>query len=387
MKRPKPVRGLELRARRHRDGTPYWTWRVRWRDPRTGRRLSEEFPTAAEALDFKATLRVRARRGDLDQLDTGRTLLVDFFADTYWPTAGHNLERVTLESYAGTWNRHILPRLGEHELRRITPAVVHRLLTDLAHAGIGGPTRRRVKAVLSAVLAEAVARGELTGNPCREVRTQRQPARTADHTPAPTEIEAIRGQLDPAGATLVTLIGYLGLRPAEALALTDADISSTTVRVDARIVHGRREPSTKTARGRTIWLPGPVRADLAAWRLARPATITQPEGLLFPRLDGQPWRDTDYRNWRARRFKPAATAAGVPVDRPYTLRHAAASLLLTDPEWTIPGVAEHMGHSVAVLSSTYAHVLAGLAGQPRRSFEDAILEARTANDARDRRGA
>lgn len=136
------------------------------------------------------------------------------------------------------------------------------------------------------ILTEAVARGELTANPAREVRQARQVPRTPDHVPAPREIERVRAQLDESGRTLVTLMGYLGLRPEEALALTDEDIGATSVYVNARIVQGARLPSTKTGRGRTIWLPGPVRTDLAAWRLARPATLTSPEGLLFARPDG-----------------------------------------------------------------------------------------------------
>ena len=29
-----------------------------------------------------------------------------------------------------------------------------------------------------------------------------------------------------------------------------------------------------------------------------------PKALLFPRPDGKPWRENDYRNWRRRVFDP-----------------------------------------------------------------------------------
>ena len=35
-----------------------------------------------------------------------------------------NLERQTLKTYATIWNRHVLPRIGEIELRSLTPLVV-----------------------------------------------------------------------------------------------------------------------------------------------------------------------------------------------------------------------------------------------------------------------
>ena len=62
-------------------------------------------------------------------------------------------------------------------------------------------------------------------------------------------------------------------------------------------------------RARSARLMAPVRADLAEWRMAsgRP-----PDGaLVFPRQDGSRWKETDYRNWRVRVFKPSVRAVGV----------------------------------------------------------------------------
>jgi hypothetical protein len=49
--------------------------------------------------------------------------------------------------------------------------------------------------------------------------------------------------------------------------------------------------------------------DLAVWlRAALPAGD---EELVFPRADGKPWTDDDYKNWRRRNYGPATKATGL----------------------------------------------------------------------------
>jgi hypothetical protein len=89
-------------------------------------------------------------------------------------------------------------------------------------------------------------------------------------------------------------------------------------RRDARLgpALGREKATNAT---RSVRLLAPLRQDLAEWRLAcgRPGE----DAFLFPRGDGDPWRDDDDRNWRKRTFRPAALAAGLKQPRPYDLRH------------------------------------------------------------------
>jgi hypothetical protein len=125
-----------------------------------------------------------------------------------------------------------------------------------------------------------------------------------------------------------------------------------------------------------------VRKDLAAYELGtRRASRRDGAQLLIPRSDGEPWREHDYRNWRRRVFKPAVAAAGLPITRPYDLRHAAASLMIHAGK-PLTEIAEHLGNSVAVLSTTYAHVIKDMRGQPTTSVPDAIMSARTSRRSR-----
>jgi integrase len=115
----------------------------------------------------------------------------------------------------------------------------------------------------------------------------------------------------------------------------------------------------------------PVRADLAAWKLAsgRP----DDDQLVFPASTGGPWKEHDFRNWRRRVFQPAAKPLG--ITRPYDLRHAAASLWLHEGR-SVVDVAAWLGHSPAMCLSTYAHVVSELQDAPRVDAEEAIRAAR-----------
>ena len=144
---------------------------------------------------------------------------------------------------------------------------------------------------------------------------------------------------------------YGGLRPGEALALTWAHVRDRTILVEAAVSIGRLA-ETKTRRRRTVRLLSPLAEDLEGFR----QRAQRPDGeLIFPRPDGDPWRRTDYQNWRRRIYIPAADAAGVEIARPYDLRHSFVSLLIAEGH-NVVEVARQAGRSPKVALDTYAHV-------------------------------
>jgi integrase len=97
--------------------------------------------------------------------------------------------------------------------------------------------------------------------------------------------------------------------------------------------------------------------------------------LVFPNGRGQLWTDAKFRNWRRKYFQPAAEAAGFPDATPYICRHSFASLLLASGAGT-PEVAYEMGHTVGVLTSTYAHMIADFRGAGQIDPETTVQLAR-----------
>jgi integrase len=134
-----------------------------------------------------------------------------------------------------------------------------------------------------------------------------------------------------------------------------------------------QEKGTKTNATRTVRLLGPLAQDLAEWRLAcrRPPA----DAYVLPRPDSRGWRDDDYRNWRKRKYVPAAPAAGLESPRPYDLRHSFVSLLIQEG-YSVVEVARQAGHSPEECLRTYAHVFEEFNPADRTPAEDRIRAAR-----------
>jgi integrase len=373
---PKSIPGVEIRRRRARNGDEYDVYRVRYRDA-AGARRSREFDAAQDALDFRAQLRLLNRQGDLTALDVGHERLADFAAEWWELYAGRHLSVATLDTYKSIWNVHTNPRLGHLELRQITPLTLERFGAELADDGVGAATIRKAMSMLQGMLGRAVAWNRLRANPSPAAKKPAAPRQRAIQPLAPITIERLRGELQSRrrdglrDAMLVSLLAYSGQRPEEALALEWRHIRANTLLVEQKLVRGQIVAGQKTQRTiRTIKLLGPLAQDLTEYR-AR----THTTGLLFPKADGGPWLDHDFRNWRKRNFRPATEAIGLVAARPYDLRHSFASLLIHEGR-PLMEIADQLGHSVETLLRHYAHLIAEMAGQPPIPAERAIAKAR-----------
>jgi integrase len=317
--------------------TPSGQWRVRWRE--NGHNRSKALARKRDADLLDSEIKRRRALGTLAAFDAGTLTLADF-AKRWWEAHARRLAPMTGRRYAEVFDRHVLPRLGGYRLRDLTPAVVDDFRSELERAGKGAPTVLKAFTVLSSILQHAVVRGEVASNPVREVKKPRQRSSRRVRPLAPDAVEGLRARLGVRDATLVAVLAYAGLRPSETLALRWAHVRERTLLIEGAVVLGE-ERDTKTRRARTVRLLSPLAQDLREWRLAsgRPD-----EGdLAFPRPDGGPWRDTDYRNWRKRAFTPAAADAGLAL-RPYDLRHSFVSLLIREGQ-SIVEVARQAGHS------------------------------------------
>jgi integrase len=372
----KSIPGVEVRRRQSRDGDEYAVYRVRYRDA-AGNRRSREFDSPEDALDFRAQVRLLRRQGDLSALDAGHERLADFAAEWWELYAGRHLSVSTLETYKSIWNVHVNPRLGHLELRQITPLALEQFAAELADDGVGAATIRKAMSMLQGMLGRAVAWNKLRTNPAPAAKKPSAPRQRAIQPLAPAAVERLRRRLlqNPAhglrDATLISVLAYAGLRPEEALALGWSHVRFNTLLIERKLVRGQLVAGQKNKRTiRTVNLLRPLADDLRAY-----ARHAGRDGLVFPKPDGGPWLDHDFRNWRKRVFRPAAEACGLPALRPYDLRHSFASLLIHEGK-PLMEIAEQLGHSVETLLRHYAHLIAEMAGQPPISAERAIQDAR-----------
>jgi integrase len=358
---------MSIERRQRKKGS---VWLVRWRDH--GRSRLRTFDRKRDAEAFEAQVRLAKRQDVLGQLDAGRQPLKEFFG-TWWRLyAEQHLAARTRIMYADLRDRLLIPRLGELQLRRITPEAVQRLQVDLRSEGVGEEMVRKALVLLQSVMERAVEWGHVHANPVKPVRKPRQARKRAVRALPPEVVEAIRARLRLRDAVLVSVMAYSGLRPSEALALRWGDVRQSVLLVERALALGEVQP-TKTRRVRSVRLLRPLRDDLLEWRMAsgRP----DDEQWVFPMRDGRAWTDTATRNWRRRIFNPAAKAAGVSAPRPYDLRHSFVSLMLAEGI-SVVEIAEEVGNSPSVCLNTYGHVIRELKGQERRSAEDLVRAAR-----------
>ncbi len=345
---------------------------------------SKTFDTRAEAQDFEDALRAR-KRGltPTPVAQRSNQTLAAFGLEYVEKYARVELAPSTLEVQRYLWNKHVLPELGTYSLGGLveSPELVQEFKARLLAHGVGPGSVAKTLAILSAVLNKAVEWNRIPSNPAAAVRKPSAKRSRLVIPLSPDRVEALRVAMPTeADRRLISVLAYAGLRPGEALALTGADIGKQSISVTKAISLGQ-ERTTKTGRTRVVPLMKPLTDDLKG----------QGPGLLFPRPDGEHWRDHDLRNWRRRIWQPAASEVGIGELRttghgrskrssyrgavPYDLRHSFASLMLAEGRNPLE-VAEMMGHSPKILLDTYAHVIEELRGEPPVPAEQRILQAR-----------
>lgn len=352
------------------------TWRVMWRDE-DGRPRQRNFKRKKDA--DRVDLEIRRAKTLTPfgfTLEEKPMTLADLYEDWRRNYGEPKLAAHTMDSYKSIWHAQIESRLGNLEVRQITAKRCEDFAGQLAHDKVGPAAQAKALAVLSSLLRRAVVAGQLDHHPMRGTVRVPQPRRASGAIvpPGPEAIWTIADRFehgeDAESRILILLLGFAGLRPEEALALDWREVGKRTLTIQWAIAKGERK-RTKTERTRTVELLPALERELVAYRLHQGLPS---EGLLIARTDGKPWRDTDYRNWRTRRFKP--TAAGLAT-KPYELRHAFASLLLHEGRSVIE-VAAQLGHSPSVCLDTYGHVIAELAGARRVKAATAVERARKA---------
>jgi integrase len=178
---------------------------------------------------------------------------------------------------------------------------------------------------------------------------------------------------------LVAVIGYAGLRPAEALELRWFDIEDTRITVRGSLVDGL-ETGGKTG-DRRVPLRPPLAEVLDSYRSAL-GKVSEND-LLFPMKGCLPFTETAYNNWHKRHFSEALDEVVakqqqfVPLagNTVYRLRGSAASLWIMEGQ-PLSTVAKWMGHSVATLLKHYTASIEHLEDNGPAEGNKLIEEAR-----------
>ena len=224
-------------------------YEVRWRQGT--RHRSRTFRSREDAKLFDAEVQRRARLGTLADLDAGIELLADFGTKWWRRSVQERLAVSTRRRYAEVWDAHVLPRLGDYQLRQLRAGVIEdELVSAMLADRVGLATVRKALYMLRSCLGYAVRRDLLLYNPAREVDLPKGRRRGVKPLP-PEVVERMRARVSLRDATLLSVMYGAGLRPGEALALRDDSIRERTLLIESSISFGA-EKDTKTRKARSV---------------------------------------------------------------------------------------------------------------------------------------
>lgn len=332
-------------------------WQVRYTDP-TRRVRTKTFATKADGTRFLALVRTDLDRGDWFDPQAGQTTLREYADEwvEHRKVRGRPLAPRTRELYRWLLRKHVLPSLGDVELRLLTDDVVRRWhRTLMGTSGPGAVTAAKAYRLLHAICASAVEERHVSRNPCaiRGASSESSPERPIIGIPTAF---ALADEVGQRWRALVLLAAFCGLRFGELAALQrrDIDLELATVTVQASVAElpgGVRHvgPPKSEAGRRTVTIPDAILDDLR--RHLAQFVAAGPEADVFVGPKGGPLRNANFGRsiWR-----PATEKVGITGLHFHDLRHVGATLAAATGASTRE-LMRRIGHSSPDAALRYQH--------------------------------
>jgi integrase len=326
----------------------------------------------------------RAQAGLLGE--AGQTTLAEYLGWWMENVVRGEVAHRTYHNYLSQIRNHIAPRIGKKKLKALKLEDAEGLYRFMVVSGLSPATVRYVHAILRRSLGQAVNRGLVPRNVAEGASLPRARRKEIEAF-TPEEVRRfLRAAKHDRLEALYVLAITCGLRQGELLGLRWEDVDlvagSLTVR---RQVQRSRDGSgmisgpTKNKKCRTIRLGRAAIEALKAHRKRQAEEVASAKG---------PWRDPDLvfastigtpldpSNLVDRSFKPLLKGAGLPSIRFHDLRHACATLLVSEGV-PIKVVQEVLGHSsVSVTMDVYSHVLPDMQEKAAAAMDDLLSHER-----------
>ena len=361
-------------------------WVGQFKDPAApgGAILYVYAKTQQEALKKLKDEMARAQAGLLGE--AGRTNISEYLGWWMENVVKGEVAHRTYHNYLSQIRNHILPALGKKKLKALKLEDVESLYRSMVVSGLSPTTVRYVHAVMRRALGQAVNRG-LVPRSVAEGASLPGLGREEARYLTPEQVKSLLGAAkgDRLEALYVLAV-TCGLRQGELLGLrweeVDLEARKLTVR---RQVQRSRDGSglifvpTKGKKSRTIRLASTTvealksHGERQAEEVASAKGLWKDPGLVFASTIGTP---LDPSNLVDRSFKPLLGRAGLPDVRFHDLRHACATLLLSEGV-PIKVVQEVLGHSSAsVTMDVYSHVLPDMQEKAAAAMDGLLSDER-----------
>lgn len=269
--------------------------------------------------------------------------------------------------------------MGSFSLRALK---LRHILTAVAgRADLNGKTVNNYVSVLRRALDLAVADGEITTNPSREVPRAKHQKRPPDPF-SREESEAIIAEVKRVHPghvhNMIEFWFWTGLRTSEIFGLQwkNVDLLNRSITIVDALVRGELKDRTKTSVARIVILNS--RALSALKRQRR--LMQQADALIFrdPRYE-TPWDDE--RAFRRSFWTPTLKRIGIRYRRPYNMRHSYATAMLM-AGMTPAFCAKQLGHSVDMFLTSYSRWIDGQQNALEMSRLESSLASWKSNEHR-----
>jgi integrase len=318
-----------------------------------------------------------------DQIDQGYTYddertTVGKFLEGWVATKKSELRLATYEQYDWVSRLYLQPTLGKTKLRDLSSGQVQDFYDQLSRSGKGVRSIRVAHAVLHSCLEQAKRLGLITRNPTDFCSVPKQAAKDLNIWTEDQVIKFLAFVHGHRNENLYYLALTTGMRRGELLGLKWQDVdwvhSKLSIKRQCFMPRGGgfvfQPPKTKLGI-RSIQLgSGPIqhlRAQLYNIDLMRAMNKGkwQEHDLLFPSSIGTPIGSDNLTH----EFQELVKKSGLPAIRLHDCRHTAASIMLSHgiPPVTVAGM---LGHSLAILLSTYAHFIPGMQAEAAQLMSD-----------------
>lgn len=327
-------------------------YRVTYRD-KDGKQYKRVFHRKRDADAFEADEKSKANRGEATIARRGGPTFGELLDEWHGELA--TIGKPPSASQMERFNLAIAHRVSD-DLRRaritdIDVKMLKSVVAEWSRAGVTDESKRGALSLIRKVFEFAQEERDL---PVRfpeakslriTVRSKKRP-----HAYSDDDLRAIeRRMARKKDAALMYLMANTGLRIGEAFGLRIED-------VDGNRLHVRRQLNSKTreliapkgGKERTISLSTAARANLDILIGKRQ------HGFVYP-SQGDDEKPAMPNLWRARRWRPAAEAAGFPKPVPHDLRHSYASHAIAAGA-NVLELQRQMGHARASITlDTYSH--------------------------------
>jgi integrase len=306
---------------------------------------------------------LKQQRDGQQLVDTPRLTVGAFLTRWLEDSARPSVKPNTYTSYEVIVRRHLVPGLGHHQLKALTPAHVQQFYAARLKAGLSPRGVRYCHALLHRALKLAVKWGLAPRNVTESVdqpQNQRHELATLDQAAALKLLDATAGTT--IGAILAVALGS-GARRGEILALKWTDLDGRRLSINRTLldVTADGQPvfgSPKTDRSRRqVTLPAYAvdalaqHRDRQAFERAVLKNDYADHGLVFAQPTGAPLTGDMVRH----RFAAALALADVPVVRFHDLRHTSATLSHAAGA-SLKAVSDRLGHStITITADLYQH--------------------------------